>query len=979
MLAATAQHLAQRARNIHAVTVSAINHKTRFRLTCKQSEGCLDELAFRECSDRCASAPSDNDDACEYHRKKTRSQYRASLEALGCICKALLARNLESCCNKTVRRRRRGGATSSCSADKKPAGSDPAKCHAPAENRPSTVVEKASACGDACCAAKPSPGATVDIDQVDVERGDGKKERVVLTVHGMTCTGCETKLAKSLAAMPSVSRVQTSLLLSRAEFDVDARVSSAEQVRDRLEKETGFSFDHVTAGNGELETIEVLVGGDAKAFLARDMPPGIVSTSVVDKETVALQYDPRVVGARDLVNHGFSSPLQLAPLRPHPSISSGRKHVWTVGLKTLLSTVLTIPVLIMAWASLPENELAYGSASLALATIIQVAVAGPFYSSAIRSLVFSRVIEMDLLIVLSTTAAYIFSVMAFAYLVAGRPLSTGEFFETATLLVTLIMVGRFLSAIARQKAVESVSVLSLQASTALLSSADGQATEELDARLLQFGDIFKVLPETRIATDGTIVSGSSEVDESTVTGEARLVPKERGSAVIAGSVNGSGTVLVRVSRPPGSNTISKIAAMVDEAKMSKPKIQDLADRIAGYFVPVIVAITLVTFAVWMGVGVGVRRQGGSEAAVQAITYAIATLIVSCPCAIGLAVPMVVVIASGIAAEHGVVVKTAATLEVARKTTHVVLDKTGTLTQGELSVVREVYPNSSIDSVTGILLGLARGSKHPVSVAVAAHLEGKCAVEMPIGDIQSLPGKGVEAIMDRVIVRAGNSRWLGLDAEPAVSSMLSAGLTVYCFTVDGTLHAVYGLKDALRPESKSVVSFLTTSGIDVSIVSGDDDGAVQAVAVDLGVPPSNVRSRVSPADKQKYVQALLQDSNNVVLFCGDGTNDSVALAQATIGLHMSGGTEVAASAADAVLTGDSLAGLPVLLRISSSSFRRILLNFGWSFVYNLFAVLLAAGAFPDARIPPEFAGLGEVVSVLPVILVALQLRFVKRWA
>lgn len=802
----------------------------------------------------------------------------------------------------------------------------------------------------------------------------------MLTVHGMTCTGCETKLSRTLGAIPSVSRVQTSLLLSRAEFDVDGRFLSAEQVQSRLEKETGFSFDRVTNENEELETIEVLAGGDAKAFIAREMPPGVISTSVVDKETVALQYDPKVIGARDLINHGFSSPLQLAPLRPPPSISSGRKHVWNVGLMTLLSALLTIPVLIMAWAPLPENKLAYGSASLALATIIQVVIAGPFYSSAIRSLVFSRVIEMDLLIVLSTSAAYVFSIVAFAYLVAGHPLSTGEFFETGTLLVTLIMVGRFLSALARQKAVESVSVLSLQTSTTLLSSADGQAAEEIDARLLQFGDVFKVLPETRIATDGTVISGSSEVDESMVTGEVRLVPKERGSSVIAGSVNGSGMVLVRVSSLPGSNTISKIAAMVDEAKMSKPKIQDLADKIARYFVPVIVAITLVTFAVWVGVGVGVRGQGSSEAAVQAITYAIATLIVSCPCAIGLAVPMVVVMASGIAAENGVVVKTAGALEVARKTTHVVLDKTGTLTQGKLSVVREAFPHSSIDSVTGILFGLARGSKHPVSVAVAAHLETNGAVEVPVSDIQSLPGKGVEAFVDGAVIRAGNSRWLGLEAEPAVSSMLSEGLTVYCFTFDGVLHAVYGLKDALRPEAKSVVDLLTTSGIAVSIVSGDDDGAVQAVATDLGLAPTNVRSRVSPGDKQKYVQSLLQENtNNVVLFCGDGTNDSVALAQATIGLHMSGGTDVAASAADAVLTGDSLAGLPVLLRISRASFARIVLNFGWSFVYNLFAILLAAGAFPNARIPPEFAGLGEVVSVLPVILVALQLKFVRRWA
>ncbi|OMP84436.1 P-type cation-transporting ATPase [Diplodia seriata] len=813
----------------------------------------------------------------------------------------------------------------------------------------------------------------------------------------MTCTGCETKLMRSLAVIPGVSRPKTSLLLSRAEFDLDGRLLSADQIQARLEKETGFNFDKVANDDKELETIEVLAGGDAKAFIARDMPDGVVNASVVDKNTVSLQYDPKVLGARDLMDHSFSAPLQLAPLRPPPSIASGRKHVWNVGLQTVISALLTIPVLIMAWAPLPEHEVAYGSASLALATIIQVFIAGPFYSSALRSLIFSRVIEMDLLIVLSTTAAYVFSIVAFAYLVAGSPLSTGEFFETSTLLVTLIMVGRFLGALARQKAVESVSVLSLQPATAVLSSKDGQNPDlEIDARLLQFGDVFKVLPETRIPTDGTIISGTSEVDESMITGEARPVAKEVGAAVIGGSVNGSGALLVRVSRLPGSNTVAKIAAMVDEAKMSKPKIQDLADKVASWFVPVVVAITVVTFIVWVAVGVGKKGMGGSEAAVQAITYAIATLIVSCPCAIGLAVPMVVVMASGIAAERGVVVKSAETLEIARKTSHVVFDKTGTLTQGKLSVTKEVYPEeSSGPAALELLLGLVRGSKHPVSVAVAAHLESKGINATPINDIQSLPGKGIEATLTAsnantpLTIRAGNSRWLEMSSHPEVAPLLSSGHTVFCCTIDAAPAAIFALHDTLRPDALPVVARLRASNIAVSIVSGDDDGPVQRVASALAIPPANARSRASPADKRDYIKALASTPTApTVIFVGDGTNDSVALAQASIGITIGAGTDthgtgtdVAAAAADVVLTaGGSLRGVPVLIALSRAAFARIVVNFAWSGVYNVFAILLAAGAFPrGARIPPQFAGLGEVVSVVPVVLVAVALRWVGEWA
>ncbi|KAK7545307.1 E1-E2 ATPase-domain-containing protein [Phyllosticta citricarpa] len=1006
-------------------------------------ESCLDELALRKCADEACSLSGSS--ACEDHKQKTRSKYSASLEALGCICRALLARNLESCCDRTATstlRRRRGGGrpTSSAGSDgsSRSARSVSAAgratgllaCGAESGSARSRRPGKGTACRHKCCAAKPpsvkskacqddccassSPskkgksfseddccktnsgaGITLNVDNVDVERNMVNSEHVVLTVHGMTCTGCETKLMRSLSAIPGITRPQTSLLLSRAEFDLDESVLSAEQIQARLKKETGFNFDKVAEDSEDLETIEVLVE-NAKTFVDREMPVGIVSVSALDKDIAALQYDPKVVGARELISRSFGSPLELAPLRPPPSIASGRKHVWSTGLKTGLSALLTTPVLIMAWAPLPEHEIAYGSASLAFATIIQVFVAGPFYSSAVRSLVFSRVIEMDLLIVLSTTAAYVFSVVAFAYLVAGSPLSTGEFFETGTLLVTLIMVGRFLSALARQKAVESVSVRSLQVTTALLSSKDGSATadEEVDARLLAFGDVFKVLPETRVPTDGTVISGISEVDESMITGESRPVPKERGAPLVAGSVNGSSVLLARVTRLPGSNTVAKIAAMVDAAKMSKPKIQDMADKVASWFVTVIVAITVLVFVVWVGVGVGRDGMGASDAAVQAITYAIATLIVSCPCAIGLAVPMVVVMASGIAAENGVVVKSAETLEVARKASHIVFDKTGTLTQGKLSVTQEEILD---DSSLGLLFGLVRASKHPVSVAVAAHLEAKGTLQVPISDIKSVPGKGVEASHDGRLLRAGNSRWLGTESAPAVDSLLSQGLTVFCFTFDNALHAVFGLADTLRPDARGLIASLRAAAIDVSLVSGDDDRAVRNVAVALDIPAANVRSRASPGDKQVYVQQLLSPTSPssspssssrtattaakppTILFIGDGTNDSPALATATIGIHMSGGTAMAASAADAVLTADSLAGLPVLLAISRSSFRRICANFAWSFVYNVFAILLAAGAFPDGvRIPPQFAGLGEVVSVLPVIAIAVQMRAVRRW-
>jgi Cu2+-exporting ATPase len=697
----------------------------------------------------------------------------------------------------------------------------------------------------------------------------------------------------------------------------------------------------------------------------------------VDKQIVRVAFDPKIVGARDLTEKIWGPPIELAPPRGDPSLEVGSKHVRHIGYMTLLSVVLTIPVLVMAWAPLPEREVAYSSASLTLATVVQVVIAGPFYPKALKALVFSRVIEMDLLIVLSTSTAYIFSVVSFGYLIAKKPLSTGQFFETSTLLVTLIMVGRWVAALARQRAVESISIRSLQASTAILVDKESGAEREIDARLLQYGDTFKVLPDIRIPTDGTVINGSSEVDESMLTGESRPVEKYPKSVVIAGSINGSGVMTVQLNRLPSDNTINAIAAMVDEAKLSKPKLQDLADRVASYFVPVVVALTVITFVIWVAVGVTIRGHNGSEATIQAITYAITVLIVSCPCAIGLAVPMVIVVASGVAAEIGIIFKSADAIEVAHKTSHVVFDKTGTLTRGKLSVVAKDCVD---EDKLPLLLGLIEHSRHPVSVSVAAYLKETGVMASTVPEPKSLTGKGVETILGGQRLRAGNSRWLNSSDHELVQPMLAQGYTVFCFTIDNALHAVYALEDELRPDAAVTIETLQKRGVSVHVVSGDDDGAVQTLASKLSIPGDHVRSRSSPADKKDYIQTLLGTGGDrkkpVVVFCGDGTNDAVALAQATIGVHMNEGTDVAQYAADVILMRPSLAGIPTMMDSSRKSVNRIKFNFAWSFVYNTFAVLLAAGAFVNARIPPQFAGLGELVSVLPVIAAALLLRWQK---
>ncbi|PLB47665.1 copper-translocating P-type ATPase [Aspergillus steynii IBT 23096] len=939
---------------------------------------CLDRLALRECEggkkhaglkrpgsrDSIGSCSNNTRDFCEgsksgkacgYHSRKTRTTYATTLDALGCICRALLALGKESCCLRPER-----PSADSCCA---------------------TATSSGLKAADPCCVdeivQKPKETLTENNSvPVDPEKGLSGQEHVILSISGMTCTGCETKLKRTLGTVHSVKNLKTSLVLARAEFDLDLRLGSLSEVMKHLEKTTEFKCEKLSTQGS---TIDLVAPLGSHEFMNRPWPDGVTEIRQVDKSIVSVAFDPKIIGARDLVEKGWDLPLELAPLRGDLTLEAGSRHVRHVGLMTLLSIILTIPVLVMAWAPLPKREVAYSSASLCLATIVQLAIAGPFYPKALKSLIFSRMVEMDLLIVLSTSAAYVFSVVSFGYLVAGRPLSTDQFFETSTLLVTLIMVGRYVGALARQKAVESISVRSLQESTAVLV---GESEDVIDIRLLQYGDIFKAAPDARIPTDGTVISGSSDVDESMITGESSPVPKYVRSSVIAGSINGSGMLHVRLTRLAGDNTVSTIADMVDEAKLSKPKIQDIADRVASYFVPVVVTLTIITFVIWVAIGVGVRNQTGAEATVQAITYAITVLIVSCPCAIGLAVPMVIVIASGVAAERGVVFKSADSIEVAYKTSHVVFDKTGTLTEGKLSINQEIYTDNDSSSARSLLLGLVTGIKHPVSMAVATHLKEQAVVSSVIADQKALTGKGVEGTSSGLILRAGNSHWLDLASDHRVQAVLSQGYTAFCFTINDTLAAIFALEDPLRPESTSTVTTLLERGISVHIVSGDDEGAVRSIAKALQIPSTNVRSRSTPADKRAYIEDLLSSAPTnrnqkttrpVVIFCGDGTNDAVALSAATIGIHMNEGTEVAKSAADVVLMRSSIEGILTVMAVSRKSIHRVWFNFGWSFVYNLFAILLGAGAFVNARIPPEFAGLGELVSVVPVVIAAVALR------
>lgn len=831
---------------------------------------------------------------------------------------------------------------------------------------------------DDCCSSDDETKSVIVIEkekvehvhssECDVEKGHDL-EHVALAVEGMTCSGCGNKMERTLKAIPGVSSVRVNFVMGNAEFSVNKSINTPDEVIRAAERATNFRCNRMSSDDQTLELVSS--GPSVKAFTDIAIP-GVTAVNILNKKTVRLCYDPTVIGARSLLDKVGLLTTGLAPPRDDPSLSSSRKRLYDQLAKTVLAAVFTIPVLVLAWGDTLVNEKTRAIISIVLATIVQLIAVPDFYRPALGALFHSGTIEMDMLVVISITAAYTYSVVAFAFRMAGKPLETSEFFETSTLLITLVIMGRLVAAFARIRAVEAVSLRSLQSTTAVI--VDHDQDREIDARLLQYADKLKIGPHSVIPTDAIVINGSSEVDESMLTGESVPVFKKEGHTIIAGTVNGSGTLIAKLTRLPGKNTVTDIAKLVEEAQNSKPKLQDYADRVASWFVPVVSSVAIIVIIVWLLVGFKIRHYNTGKSISNAVTYAVATLAVSCPCALGLAVPMVLVVAGGIAARGGVIIKSAECTERARKVTDVVFDKTGTITEDSLDVMEEEF---LIDQEEAIALSkaLVAGNKHPVSLAVAKYLDQRAPPAAKLTDVHVIPGAGVEAKLAEATVRAGNPQWTKTTTHVVITRLQEGGMTLLVVTRNGEPVAVYGLRTRLRQEASRVIAELGRRNIAVHLVSGDQRRAVQLAASQVGIP--NVASQCSPAQKRDYVARLMAQCK-IVMFVGDGTNDAVAVTQADVGVQLGSvlsASDVTRGAADVVLL-NGLEGIPFLLDVSGASFRRMVFNFGWSAVYNVLAILLASGAFVKVRIPPAYAGLGEIVSVLPVVLAAMTMLVKK---
>lgn len=802
-------------------------------------------------------------------------------------------------------------------------------------------------------------------------------KRAELKIAGMVCASCVSAIEKSLHSLDGVYKAQVNLATETAYIEYDPEELKLADL-ERAVRKAGYDVvdEKIVLKIGGM-VCAMCVGALEIAFRKLD---GVVEANVnLAAEKAYITYNPRITSLEDLKKAVEDTGYQYLGIAGEETTADLEKEAREKDLSDKfrrMAVGFAVSLLLMALMYMPLDRIIpmevlmaapMGYLMLAISILPFIYVSYPIFSAAARALR-NRNLNMDVMYSMGIGVAYISSVMGTFGIVLTPEFM---FYETALMLASFLMLGRYLESRAKGRTSEAIKkLIGLRPKTATLIRESGEI--EVPVEDVQVGDIILVRPGEKIPVDGTVVDGESYVDESMITGEPIPVLKDEGKNVVGGTLNRNGALRFRAIKVGKDTVLSQIISMVEQAQGSRPPIQRIADRAVTYFIPVVLTVAIAAFVGWYFIL--------GSTLLFALTALISVLVVACPCALGLASPTAITVGIGRGAELGVLIKSGEALELSEKLNAVVFDKTGTLTMGRPDVTDIVTFGMDEAELLRLAASAEKDSEHPLAEAVVRKAESAGLVLASASDFNAEAGKGVIAIVNEKKVAAGNEMLLsdqGIaapdEAIARAAEFQEQGKTAITVVIDGRVSGIIAIADRLKDSAGPAISELKKMGLKVAMITGDNARSAAAVAKQIGI--DNVFAGVLPEQKAQEVKKL-QEQGNVVSFVGDGINDAPALAQSDVGIAIGGGTDVAIETGEIVLIRDNLLDAVAAIQLSRKVISRVKQNIFWAFAYNAALIPVAAGIlypFFGITFRPEFAGLAMALSSITVVSLSLMLK------